>query len=222
MMSVAPAFVAPRPLRLNVFSGPSLTRSLRVVGADTAATLRSPTVTGVYRVTATDSGMGGVAVIRASLVRGFDSAAVVAIRMGAVANPAFAAPWGDDSMHVDISFSTDSTFGAQRLVSATFPRMPVVDAVPLAGNKAPEFPDAARADSVDGGEVVLRFVVDRDGTPDFDTIQLVRAGGHPAFTRAALRALAAHRFRPATIHGCAVAQQVDYAFTFSLPGNDRD
>lgn len=219
--SVSSAFVAPRPLRLNVFSGPSLTRSLRLIGTDTVPTLRSPTITGVYRVTATDSGMAGVMVIRASLVRGFDSAADDAIRTGAIANPAFAAPWGDDSIRVDISFSTDSVSGARRLVSARFPRMPVVDAVPLPGNRAPEFPDEAKADSIDGGEVVLRFVVGRDGAPEFDTIELVRSAGHPAFTRAALRALAAHRFRPATIHGCAVAQQIDYAFNFSLPGDDR-
>jgi TonB family protein len=161
-------------------------------------------------------------VIRASLVRGFDSAAVEAIRAGAIANPAFSALWGEDSMRVDISFSIDSTPGARRLVSATFPRMPVVDAAPLPANKAAEFPDAAKADGVDGGEVVLRFVVDRDGTPEFDTIELVRASGHPAFTRAALSALAGHRFRPAKIHGCAVAQQIDYALNFLLPGRARD
>jgi TonB family protein len=219
IVSVGPAFEAPRPLRLNVFSGPALTRSLRLVAADTATALRSPTITGVYRVTASDSGLVSVMVIRASLVRGFDSAAVDAIRTGAIANPAFVAPWGEDTMRVDISFSTDSSTGARRLVSASFPRMPVVDATPLPGNKPAEFPEAARTDSVAGGEVVLRFVVGRDGTPEFDTIELVRASGHPAFTRAALRALATHRFRPATIHGCAIAQQIDYAFNFSLPDN---
>jgi TonB family protein len=221
VVSVGPAFQAPRPLRLNVFSGPGLTRSLRLIAADTATALRAPTITGVYRITATDSGVAAVTVIRASLVRGFDSAAVDAIRTGAIANPAFVAPWGEDTMRVDISFSTDSSTGARRLVSASFPRMPVVDAAPLPGNKPAEFPEAAKADSVAGGEVVLRFVVGRDGTPDFDTIELVRASGHPAFTRAALRALAAHRFRPATIHGCAVAQQIDYAFNFSLPDDGR-
>jgi TonB family protein len=147
---------------------------------------------------------------------GFDSAAIEAIRTGATANPAFAAPMGIDSMHVDIEFSTDSIAGARRLVSASFPRMPVLDAMPLASNRPPVFPEAAKADSIESGEVVLRFVVDRDGTPDFDTIELVRSTV-PSLTRAALLTLADHRFRPATIRGCAIAQQIDYALNFSLP-----
>jgi TonB family protein len=219
MVSVGAAFVPPKPFRLTVFSGPARSRSLRTLGADSTTTLRAPTVTGVYRITATAQGVANILIVRMSLVPGFDSSATDAIRVAATGNPAFATPVGVDTMHVDISFSTDSSAGARRLVSAAFPRMPVVDVAPMADNPAPEFPDAAKADSLDFGEVVLRFVVARDGTPEFDTLELIRSSD-PSFTRAALRALAKHRFRPATIRGCTVAQQIDYAFNFSLPGPD--
>jgi TonB family protein len=216
VVTVGAALVPPTPFRLNVFSGPPRASALRVRGADTTTALRAPTMTGVYRFTATANGLVRILVIRAALMSGFDSAAVEAIRTAASANPAFASPVGVDSMHVDIEFSTDSSTGARRLVSGSFPRMPVIDATPLANNKPPVFPDAAKADSIETGDVVLRFVVERDGTPDFDTIELVRSTA-PSLTRAALLTLADHRFRPATIHGCTIAQQIDYAFNFSAP-----
>jgi hypothetical protein len=216
VISVGAAFVPPRPFLLNVFAGPSRASALRVLGADTMTALRAPTITGVYRFTGTADGLTRILVVRAALMPGFDSAAVDAIRTGGAANSAFASPIGIDSMHVDVEFSSDSSAGAHRLVSASFPRMPVVDAVPLSTNRPPVFPDAAKADSIASGEVVLRFVVQRDGLPDFDTIELVRSPA-PSLTRAALLTLADHRFRPATIHGCAIAQQIDYAFNFSAP-----
>ncbi|HXT18876.1 MAG TPA: energy transducer TonB [Gemmatimonadaceae bacterium] len=216
LTSIGSGFVAPRPFRLNVFSGPSLARTLRVRGGDTAVTLRAPTVTAIYRVTTSAAGIEEILVTRAGLMTGFDSAAVDAIRTGAVANPAFAPLSGDYTTSFNVVWSTDSTAGAMRLASAQFPRMPVVDASALENDPPPPFPPAARANDLDEGEVVLRFVIDLDGLPNFDTIELVRSTD-ASFTRAALVALSKHRFRPATIRGCAVAQQVEYAMTFSLP-----
>jgi hypothetical protein len=60
---------------------------------------------------------------------------------------------------------------------------------------------------------VLRFVVDRDGRPAMETVEIVRASGL-AFARAAIVALPDQKFTPATIRGCPVAQLVDYPFIF--------
>jgi TonB family protein len=90
--------------------------------------------------------------------------------------------------------------------------------VPQRDNPPPVFPEDEKADSVTTGEVVLRFVVDRSGLPDMATIELVRATSL-SFARAAIVALPSQRFQPATIHGCAVAQAIDYSFSFVLPNH---
>ncbi len=215
-LTVGAEFVPPKPIRLSVFSGSSRPRFLRAA-SDTLADLRAPTISGRYRFWAKDSGVvTNISTVRASLIPGFDSAAVLAIRAAAVAK-AFVPPTDDDSMLVDVHLSTDSTAGAQRMIAAVLPRMPVVDAVVRPGNPAAVFPDQARQDSVPSGDVVLRFVVDRDGLPAMETVELVRGGQQVAFVRSALAALPAQKFVPATIHGCAVAQVVEYAFTFINP-----
>jgi len=123
-------------------------------------------------------------------------------------------------MRVEVRLSTDSLAGARRLVAATFPRMPIVNAMPVRDNPAPVFPDDEKGDSTTTGEVVFRLVVDRDGAPVMETVELVRATSL-SFVRAALAILPKHKFTPATIHGCAVSQRVDYPFTFASPSAAR-
>ena len=73
-------FVAPRPFRLTVFSGPPLTRILRPLCSDSTGILRAPSVTGVFRFTSPKRGSApDVRTVRASLMAGFDSAAISAI-----------------------------------------------------------------------------------------------------------------------------------------------
>jgi hypothetical protein len=213
------AFVPPRPFRLTTFSGPARMRALRPVASDTAADLRVPTITGVYRFSASKASPPiQPRVIRASQVPGFDSAAVAAIvdmsRSPAVLVP----PDDDDSMSVDIRMSTDSSVDARRMIAATFPRMPVSDAIPRRDNPPAQFPEDEKADSVTAGEAVLRFVVDPAGVPNLATIELVRATSL-SFARAAIVALPLQRFAPATIRGCPVAQAIDYSFSFVLPNH---
>ena len=215
LTTIAGVFAPPIPFRLNVFAGGAVTRSLRVRGADTVSELRAPTVTGVYRVIADASGtVKSIRIARVSLMPGFDSAAVSAIEQAAMIKQLFK-PEGD-SLRIEVRFSTDSTLGARRLFSATFPRFRVVDARPLPNNPAPVFPDSERIGGATSGEIVVRFVVNRLGEPIFETIEIVR-GTSLAFAREALTVLAAQRFTPATIHGCAVAQRIDYPFTFVAP-----
>jgi outer membrane biosynthesis protein TonB len=196
-----------------VFEGPALARALRISsGVDTLGVPRGASISGTYRVEVTESGVvSEPEVVRSTLMRGLDSALVRAIRAAAKIGTAFR-PVSGDRWRLQIRVSDDSIDGARRLAQGTFPRMRVRDAAPVSKER-PAFPDDARADSLDHGEVVLRFVVDRDGAPALETLELVRSTALP-FARAALVALAAQKFNPATIRGCPVAQVIEFPFVF--------
>ncbi len=219
--TIASAFIAPRPFRVSVFSGASQMRVLRRLSPDSAGGLRAPTLTGVYRYSATKQRLNGrTEVLRTSLVPGFDSAAIDAIRSATTLKEVRDRPDGDlDVIRLEVRFSTDSALGAVRLAVADFPRMPVIDAVPNRDNPAPEFPDSAKSYGLTTGEVVMRFVVDPSGEVTPATLEATRVTSLE-FLRAALTALPMQRFSPATIRGCPIAQVVDYSFSFVLPTAD--
>ena len=213
--NVGNELVPPRPFKLNVFTGPSLVRGLRALGADTVRVTRPVTVTGIYRVTVQGGGsVPEVAVVRRSLVDGFDSAAVRAIRAASSVPDVFAASTGSP-LTLDLGFSSDSLPGAQRLFAGDFPRMPVKDAVPKADNPAATYPsDSAAAGA--SATVLLRFVVAPDGHVEPGTVEVTRMAPL-VFIKAAYESLNRQRFVPATVNGCPVAQQVDYPFAFLPP-----
>jgi hypothetical protein len=91
--------------------------------------------------------------------------------------------------------------------------MPVVDALPPSTNVPLRISEEAKQDGFENGDIVLRFVVDRDGEPIPATVELVR-GRSLSLLKTAYAAVPSQHFTPATIHGCAVAQVVDYAFNF--------
>jgi hypothetical protein len=219
-LNVGAGFVPPRPLRLSVFGAAPALRVLRA-SSDTAPTLRAPNITGVYELTvAWGDSIPRVRVARTSLIAGFDNAALDAIRAATLVQGLFAPPNGQSAARINIRFSTDSIVGAKRIISGSFPRMPVIDAVPIDTNPAIPFPDSARAFGLTGGNVVLRFIVGRDGQPEPGTTEAVRASDL-VFLRAAVDGLRTQRFRPATIHGCPVAQVVDYSISFFAPEPPR-
>jgi len=211
--SVATGFTPPRPFRVSVFSGPAQMSAFKRVLKDTVLERRSPTVTGVYRFWSTRRSAAKPVTVRASLVPGFDSAAVEAIESAAKVGDVIMQAPGADSMLVEIRFSTDSTRNATRMISAVFPVLPVIDAAPKQGNLRAPFPESEKADSALHGEVVVRFVVDRDGLPIGETVEVMR-GTSMAFLRAALTVLPEQRFTPARVNGCAVAQVVEFPFSF--------
>jgi TonB family protein len=215
-LAVGAVFMAPTPLRLSVFTGPGRLHILRLLGGDTTADLRAPTITSTTRLMTVRGDTGiRMTLLRRSLVIGFDSAVISAIRLSSVLLRGMLVPQdGADSLRVDIRVSTDSLEG-ERLGSANFPRLPVVDAMPLSAPPL-AFPAEAKADSLDRGEVVLRMVINRDGIPDPSTVEVVRASA-VSFVRAALQALPKQRFRPAKVKGCPVAQEIDFPFAFVLP-----
>lgn len=215
LSTLVASFLPPTPFRLTVFAGGIQMRALRPRDAD-RADARAPVVTGRYRVYASNGGDSlRLALVRASLMPGFDEAAEEAIR-AAKRMGAFAPPPGVDSMIVDVRFSSDSTPGARKFIEAFFPRMPVVDALPELDNPPPAFPDDERAGSVSVGEVVFQLVIDRSGSPAMETVEVLRASSM-SFVRAALRVLPDQRFTPATIRGCPVAQQIEFPIWFVLP-----
>jgi len=212
-LQIGSAFTPPKPFKLSVFNGPALMRGLRS-NSDTGTTLRAPTLTGAYRaVLGKDSPRTTVSTVRLSLMIGFDSAAVDAIQTAIAAGGVFAS-LDTDSVPIEVTFGTDSIAGSRRLVSANFPRMPVVDASVRAGSPMPVAP-TARSDDGEG-PIVLRFVVGRDGTAEPGTAEVVRARSLDLL-KASLANLGDQRFAPATIKGCPVAQRVDLPFVFPSP-----
>jgi hypothetical protein len=216
--NIASAFVPPRPFRISVFAGGSQMRALHRLAPDTIGELRAPTVVGVYRYTMTRDGLRRpVETLRTSLVTGLDSAIAEAIGFALTFKDVRAIAESDvDSMRFEVRISTDSTAAALRFVSADFPRMPVVGAVPRRDNPPAEFPASAKDDSISSGEVVLRFVVLPSGDIGAGTIEVARATNLD-FLRSALRSLPMQHFSPASVHGCPVSQLVNYAFSFVQP-----
>ena len=213
--AIASDFVPPRPFRLTVFSpGGPTTQALRTSGQKSG--LRSPTVTGVYRFTIHDDGrLSDLYIARLSLIPGFDSAVVNAVRGAAEANAIPRPSSATKQTRIELRLTTDSLPGGRALSNASFPRMPVMDVAAKPDNPGPEYPDAEKRDSLEG-IVVLRFIVDRSGEPIDGTAMVVR-GTTRGFILAAMATLPKLRFTPATIGGCAVAQVVEYPFNFLLP-----
>lgn len=214
--AVATSFMLPMPFRVRVFAGPAQMRMLMRQRRDTSTSVRAPSITGVYRFTSTKAqAIAHVETMRASLVTDLDSAMIAAIREASIIKEVVDLPPGSDSMRVQVRISTDSGPGSRRATTLTFPRMPVVDAVPMRDNPAPIIPDSLRGDSPE--EVLLRFVVGPSGMPIAETVELAR-GRSAVLVRAAFQALVAQQFLPATIGGCPVSQVVYYPFSFGIAG----
>jgi hypothetical protein len=209
-------FAPPSPFPLSVFEGPALVRGLRISApGDSVGVPRAASVYGTYRIEVTDRGStDGPQVIRSSLLRGFDLALINAIASAAKVGTAFR-PVSGDRWRLFIRVTEDSLDGARRLAQGTFPRMRVHDAVSSPPQRL-TFPEQAIADGFDHGEVVFRFVVDRDGHAALETVEIVRSTA-PSFVRAAFAALADQRFTAATIRGCPVAQLIELPFIFDAP-----
>jgi hypothetical protein len=221
--SVATVFTPPRPFRLSVFAGPAEMRALRRVSTASATPnveRRSPMVKGVYRFWSRRDGIAPPFVARASLTPGFDSSALTAISEAAMLKNVVAPFAGEDSMMVEVTISSDSTPNGKRVIGLVLPVMLTTDAVASPSNKQAALPEAAKGDTSVRGEVVLRFVVDRTGVPVEETVEVVRANGL-AFLQSALVALPEQRFKPATVRGCAIAQEVLYPFAFVVTSPEK-
>jgi protein TonB len=92
--------------------------------------------------------------------------------------------------------------------------LPLIPATPVgaaAGNRKPDYPPVARSRHLEG-RVVLRVSVSPAGTAM--TVVVASSSGHPVLDQAALDAVEAWRFNPATRGGVAVAAAVDVPILF--------
>jgi len=87
---------------------------------------------------------------------------------------------------------------------------------PLAGNRPPRYPYAARRANQEG-RLLLRVVVDGDGRCRSATVAV--SSGVAAFDNAALEAVAEWRFRPARRAGVPLEAVVEIPVAFRLQGN---
>src|SRR3954464_3958602 len=217
-------FEPPRPLQLPVFGpGPTRLRILRreTLGGD-SLTIREPVVYGQYAFSIRRDGtVGTVSTPIPSLVPGFDERVTAAIR-GTVADSVAATvghALNQDSLVLDLRITTGPDESRLRippatLFVATFPRLRLVDAKPVAPLPLPRYPEDERDEGGDG-EALLRVVVDASGAPIIPTLEVLHATS-PAFALEAARTLARYHFTPAHVGGCTVPQVVLLPFWFSL------
>ena len=86
---------------------------------------------------------------------------------------------------------------------------------PLEGNPAPVYPEELEKARIEG-EVIVQFVLDPTGSPDMQSIKVVKSS-HPLFTAAVRKTLPSMRFEPARVDGRAVRQLVQVPFGFKVP-----
>jgi TonB family protein len=85
---------------------------------------------------------------------------------------------------------------------------------PIAGNRAPRYPDILRSANVEG-QVLAQFIVDENGMADSTSFVVLRST-HDLFTNAVLSSIGSFRFNPAEVGGKRVKQLVQMPFQFSL------
>ena len=108
---------------------------------------------------------------------GFDSAATTAIREAGTIGAVMMPPDGEDSMRVEVRLSTDSIAGSRRLVAGVLSATAGRRCGAASRQPAGGLSRGSEARQITTGEVVLRFVVDRQGEPAMETIEVVRASG---------------------------------------------
>lgn len=157
-------------------------------------------------------------------VEAFDSATTVRGKTGGDGTFVFALPHpGTYSLRVTRDAADPLVFPALRVLPDSFVQrlfpIPIEfevehGATPRLDSLHPIYPDPMRHLDV-GGEVLTQFVVEPNGRMAEGSFKVLRSTD-PTFTRAVLVALIAAEFIPATIRGVAVAQLVQYPFTFHL------
>ncbi|MEP6691080.1 MAG: energy transducer TonB [Gemmatimonadaceae bacterium] len=85
-------------------------------------------------------------------------------------------------------------------------------ALARADNPAPLYPGDLRLAGIEG-DVVVQFVVDRDGTPEFGTFKVLRSNNE-AFTVAVRAVVPKLRYTPALMAGARVRMVVQQPFIF--------
>ena len=221
LQDIAGRLELPQPLALPLFAaGPARLRML-VPAGEGDATARRPVLHGIYRVLLGPwpQRVDSVRTLVTTLAPQADSA-ILAVLAAVAAEPNRRVGDGDDGKPMPLQLYITSGVVDPRvrsqgitLFEAYFPVVRMVDAVPSPDNLPPPYPPSA----IDGddGEVLLQVVVGTDGAPVPGTVEALHATSEE-FLRAAVAGLARYRFTPARVDGCAVPQEVEVPFWFSL------
>ena len=89
----------------------------------------------------------------------------------------------------------------------------------LPGSPRPEYPAALRAAAA-GGEVLVQFVVRKNGQVDMGEFRVLKST-HPLLTEAVRNVLPLMHFSPAEVHGTSVDQLVQQVFMFAVPARSQ-
>ncbi len=206
----------PRPLHVHVLApGPASLQALKPERDSTA--LRELLLDGVYDFTLLADGSAQDIRIRlTTLSPDIDSAVVSALQALSDdhALPMLVGPDAENSVPLRLRMTSGPGRAARArvLFISRVPRVRATDAAPVGDNPTPRYPENERTANVNGF-VLAQFVVGANGRVQPGTIDVVQATSR-AFMEAALDVIEKLRFMPATVAGCAVAQQVRYPVRF--------
>ena len=148
----------------------------------------------------------------------FNASLVAAVRRADSAS-AFPLPDGDvkrDNGRIVLRIvdfeQTGQARGAVGLVRIAVPVLQIDAPARALNDPAAHFPQSA-IDEGRNDDITVQFVVNSSGRADTASLRVLQ-GGHRDFALAALEALAATRFTPAQIGGCAVPELVQMRYTF--------
>ena len=224
MQEVAFRFRAPHPLRVPVFSaGPIEMRTLRASNAGQVG-LREPVLNAVYDFFMhRDGSASGLEVLVPSHVAALDSVVMDAIKQTS-AEKSLPFPLNElpnDSVFLQLRLTSayagrDPTLD---LFASYFPLLPVVDAARIGPEPVPIFPkEELKAGMF--GDVRFQVVVDNNGRPDLQTMELLHAPTR-GFALSAVNTLATMRWTPARVGDCLVPQVVHVNIRFEPPDSAK-
>jgi len=225
LQEFATRFHPPRPLRVPVFSaGPMQMRTMRLLQTGVPS-LREPVLNGVYNLTVhRDATASRLMVIVPTLTSGLDSA-IMSVLQQISAEQLYPFPLDevpDDSMVVQLRLTSAHAGNepALPLFTSYFPQVPLVDAQRIGPEPAPELPAEEREAGI-FGDVRLQVVVDGSGTPNLETLEILRAPT-TGLALSAVKALAEMRWTPARVGSCSVPQVVHANFRFENSSSRPD
>jgi TonB family protein len=171
----------------------------------------------MFRLTATGQ-LADTNIFVATASPEFNASLVSAIRRADSAS-AFPLPDGEvkrDNGRIILRIAdvnrADSTAHAIGLVRIAVPILAIDQWAERLNDPPMSYPDV----SIEEGEnddVTVQFVVNTNGRADTASLRILQ-GGHREFMISALQALAATRFKPASIGGCPVPQLVQQQYTY--------
>lgn len=162
-----------------------------------------------------DGSVSGTRFVTPSGIADFDSALTAAI-----ASAASERAFGQVPASVSLDTLVISLYAGRRADGSDKPyleKRTTCPAWPSSTNPIPEYPTDMKQQNV-RGFVRAQFMVDADGRPDLNTLQILQTSGD-SFTQSVRAVLASLHYEPASIQGTKVKQLTEQTFTFGFVNN---